>query len=96
MNSRWAAQAITVVNVNDPPTLVGPSGPLDTFAFGSGTTDDGNDSSSSSDESDVLFVEGFQLKDLDRDVDVVKVLVSCSYGFLDLNPEGLNNVDFNS
>lgn len=93
-----------MVNVNDPPTLEGPPGPLDTFAIGSSSTgdkdgvgdNDNDSSSSSSEESDELFVEGFQLTDLDRDVDVVKVLVSCSYGFLDLNPDGLNNVDFNS
>lgn len=100
ISSRRAAQAVAVVNVNDPPTLVGPYGPLDTFAIGRSSTDDDGDNDvstgSSSDESDELLIEGFQLTDLDRDVDVVKVLVSCSYGFLDLNRDALDDVDFNS
>jgi hypothetical protein len=83
---------VVVVNVNDAPLLEAPVGPLDTFALGSTTTgDDGGDG-----ESGVLFIVGFALSDLDRDVDPVKVLVTCSYGFLDLNPDGLSGVDFNS
>ena len=93
VRSRRVAQAVVVVNVNDAPSLAAPRGPLDTFALGRTTTgDDGGGGG----ESGVLFIVGFALSDLDRDVDPVKVLVTCSYGFLDLNPDGLHGVDFNS
>lgn len=100
---RRAAQAVVVVNVNGAPSLAAPIGPLATFALGSQASDDAGDApggrgqgGGGGSESGVLSVVGFALTDPDRDVDPVKVLVRCSYGFLDLNPAALDGVDFNS
>jgi hypothetical protein len=78
-------QAVIVINVNDRPKLISPK-KFDTLAIGSGNQDD----------SDELIITGIKLTDHDRDVDPVKVSVSCKYGYMSLNSAGLSKVDFNS
>ena len=82
--SRRAAQAVVVINVNDPVRVYGPSGLLATEAIGS-SADQGP-----------LVIQGVRLSDTDRDVDPVKVSVECKYGFMDLLKAELDGVDFNS
>jgi len=77
VQSRRAAQAVVVVNVNDPPMLTGPPGPLTTQALGSSASSSG--AASSADE---LAIEGLALADGDRDVDPVKVLLRLSFTHL--------------
>lgn len=84
MTSALVHQAAIVVNVNDPPIFLAPQGPFSVLAIGAAS------------EGDILTISGITLMDLDRDVDPVKVFVSCQYGFITLNEDALSSVDFNS
>mmetsp|Transcript_30775 Transcript_30775/g.69067 ORF Transcript_30775/g.69067 Transcript_30775/m.69067 type:complete len:1016 (-) Transcript_30775:364-3411(-) len=77
-----AVQGVVIVNVNDPPRLEWEGPSSRTLSTEALTS---------------LALPGFRLVDSDRDVDAVKVQVSCDFGYLTVSSrQALQSVDFSS
>jgi hypothetical protein len=83
---------IRVLNVNDGSTPVCPMGPFTVNATDTKVSadDDGLPSY------DRVYINGFQMVDLDRQVDVVRVNITAQHGMLTLNKQHRGEVDFTS
>jgi hypothetical protein len=85
-----AYEELMFVNVNDATGLECPTDYLSVRAIGTSPAPDGEG------QVDELLVAGFDVTDLDLEVDIVRVNVTSKYGLISLNPAFVGNLDFNS
>jgi hypothetical protein len=93
-----AKQEMTVVNVNDPPTLSIPYTEKTVHAFSSLSWDPdlcSNGFTSSKCKSKMITNE-IEVNDVDNNIDFVRVDISSTQGMISLNSEHLNKTDFAS